>query len=1453
MLERGGINNNSNSELKEINSVQFGLMSPENIVNMSVIEVDNPRSFDDNGKPSKGGINDQRMGPFDIKSRCETCNCNYEECPGHFGYISLVKPVFHVYFIKECLLLLKCICKNCSKILINDEDYKRISKIRNAKQRKKEIYNSIKSNKPCENCEHEQNKYKKVGLKIYEIIINRNRIELKPETIYTIFKRISDKDCLLFGFNPKYARPEWMIIQKLIVCPPAARPSVSVDSSLRAQDDLTNQYNEILKINRYLDEQIKRNATEAIISDIFDRLQISVATLIDNNLSIGKAFKKNGEPIKCLFSRINGKEGIIRGNLMGKRVDFSARSVISPDPNLQVDEIGIPLSIAMNLTYPEEYSNLRNQKAKLKKLINNGPLKYPGAKHVITKEGKISCKYFKQELEIGDIVERHILDGDIIVFNRQPSLHKMSMMGFRVKILPYLTFRLNLSITTPFNADFDGDEMNLHLPQSIPSKVEVKNIMDVSKQVISPQSNRPVMGIVQDSLVGCSLFTSRDTFLTYEETMSLIFLIDNFDIRNLPMPCIFKPQALWSGKQIFGLILPKNLNFSRFRDDTPEGLCNKLNILDNFVEIKNGELYQGIICKKSIGSSCSGGITHCIWKMNPAYTRDRTNNGPKLALKFLGQCQKIINKFLISKGFSVGISDTLCNPETNIKIGNIIKDMKDNIKTILSDAKEGKLKGQIGKNTIDSFEIQSNLELNNASSLAGKEVKDSLLQNNNLNNMVSSGSKGNLTNISQIMAFVGQQNVEGKRISFDFKYRTLPHFLKFDYEPESKGFIKNSFIKGLNPQEFFFHAKAGREGIIDTAIKTAKSGYIQRRLIKSLEDIKAEYDGTVRNSKREIIQFIYGEDGLAGEYIEDQVFETLNMNDEILEKNFKFSNNLLRNYINNNPNLNLNENVLRRILKDEFNQIKQDRDDVRKILINRDNIIHIPVNIKRIIMNAETMGNNQRKLNPLKILEKIRKLKRKLKIINGEDKKEEQDCALYLFSKVLNYSLSTKNIIINHKLNKDSFKYICKEIKYQFLKAIVNPGEMVGCLASQSLGEPATQMTLNTFHLAGVSSVNITLGIPRLKEIIDISNNMKTPSMTIYLKEDKFLDIKNVINNEKLLQILNKIEYTLFNEIIEKSEIYYDPDLKNSIIDEDRDMVDDYIDLVERKFNEIYDNNYISPWVLRLIFKREKLINNKLKEIKTIIKNNACYNTFIIGVSNKMQIRFISQKEKNEEKGKRGKKGKKEENEEDKNDKNASLDFKSLEALRQFQIKITNLPLNGIEKIKKVYIKKIQKNVYDKSNGNLITPPPEEYVFETEGSNLMKIFELDEVDFKRTISNDINDIYEILGIEAARKILIEEIKKLFNAYGIYINYRHISILCDYMTQKGILIPISRHGLKKVGMGPIRRATYEEAAKNLLEAGINCEKDQLNGVSEQILYGKSPKIGTNFFSLLYQNE
>jgi DNA-directed RNA polymerase II subunit RPB1 len=364
------------------------------------------------------------------------------------------------------------------------------------------------------------------------------------------------------GLSPEFARPEWMLVTVLPVPPPQVRPSVSMDGSsggMRSQDYLTFKLSDILKTNIALKRYDAENAPAHITREFEDILQYHVATMVDNNISgLPQAMQKSGRALKSIRQRLKGKEGRIRGNLMGKRVDFSSRTVITGDPNISIDEVGVPRSIARTLTFPERVTPLNLEV--LQKLVQNGALENPGANAIIRQSGdRVNLKFVPQAgdqpLQLGDIVERHLQDGDYVIFNRQPSLHKMSMMGHRVRIMPFSTFRLNLSVTTPYNADFDGDEMNLHAPQSFETRAEIKEIMMVPRQIISPQANKPVMGIVQDTLCGIRKFTLRDNFLTRDMVMNICMWIPEWD-GQMPAPCIIKPVPLWSGKQLMSMVIP---------------------------------------------------------------------------------------------------------------------------------------------------------------------------------------------------------------------------------------------------------------------------------------------------------------------------------------------------------------------------------------------------------------------------------------------------------------------------------------------------------------------------------------------------------------------------------------------------------------------------------------------------------------------------------------------------------------------------------------------------------------------------------------------------------------------------------------------------------------------------------------------------------------------------------
>lgn len=502
----------SASDVKRIKSVQFGLMNPEDIKKFSVCEVSNKETFNLlTGRPNDGGVNDLRMGTTDKAYKCATCNCSFEECVGHFGHIELGVPVYHIGFVEECYRILQCVCSTCGRLLLNSrEKYDEVCAIKNKKQRRNKIYSMCKDVRKCEfeekkeageqplategtelgttdaapcreGCGNRKFKFRRSEPLVITAMKEwndedgdeeedipesqeRNYYNYPASECLELFNKIPKEDCLLLGFDCVHTHPSWMLIQSLLVAPPPCRPSVAVNSSLRSQDDLTNIYKKIVDFNWEIKKQLNDNQIVTAMEDNIKHLQFYVATLMKNEMQDKAMTKNNQRPIKSISARLKGKEGRLRGNLMGKRVDFSARSVISPDPNLEVDELGVPQTIARNLTFPEVVNKLNIER--LKQLVANGPDCWPGAKMLILSDGtRKDLKYVKNRTDLhlsyGDVVERHTCDGDYVIFNRQPSLHKMSMMGHRVRVLPYSTFRLNLSVTTPYNADFDGDEMNM--------------------------------------------------------------------------------------------------------------------------------------------------------------------------------------------------------------------------------------------------------------------------------------------------------------------------------------------------------------------------------------------------------------------------------------------------------------------------------------------------------------------------------------------------------------------------------------------------------------------------------------------------------------------------------------------------------------------------------------------------------------------------------------------------------------------------------------------------------------------------------------------------------------------------------------------------------------------------------------------------------------------------------
>uniref|UniRef100_A0A8C2LIQ4 DNA-directed RNA polymerase subunit n=1 Tax=Cricetulus griseus TaxID=10029 RepID=A0A8C2LIQ4_CRIGR len=1438
--------------LRTIKRVQFGVLSPDELKRMSVTEggIKYPETTE-GGRPKLGGLMDPRQGVIERTGRCQTCAGNMTECPGHFGHIELAKPVFHVGFLVKTMKVLRCVCFFCSKLLVDSNNPKIKDILAKSKGQPKKrlthVYDLCKGKNICEGGEEMDNKFgveqpegdedltkekghggcgryqpriRRSGLELYAEWKHVNedsqekKILLSPERVHEIFKRISDEECFVLGMEPRYARPEWMIVTVLPVPPLSVRPAVVMQGSARNQDDLTHKLADIVKINNQLRRNEQNGAAAHVIAEDVKLLQFHVATMVDNELpGLPRAMQKSGRPLKSLKQRLKGKEGRVRGNLMGKRVDFSARTVITPDPNLSIDQVGVPRSIAANMTFAEIVTPFNIDR--LQELVRRGNSQYPGAKYIIRDNGdRIDLRFHPKpsdlHLQTGYKVERHMCDGDIVIFNRQPTLHKMSMMGHRVRILPWSTFRLNLSVTTPYNADFDGDEMNLHLPQSLETRAEIQELAMVPRMIVTPQSNRPVMGIVQDTLTAVRKFTKRDVFLERGEVMNLLMFLSTWDGK-VPQPAILKPRPLWTGKQIFSLIIPGHINCIRTHsthpDDEDSGPYKHISPGDTKVVVENGELIMGILCKKSLGTS-AGSLVHISY----------LEMGHDITRLFYSNIQTVINNWLLIEGHTIGIGDSIADSKTYQDIQNTIKKAKQDVIEVIEKAHNNELEPTPGNTLRQTFENQVNRILNDARDKTGSSAQKSLSEYNNFKSMVVSGAKGSKINISQVIAVVGQQNVEGKRIPFGFKHRTLPHFIKDDYGPESRGFVENSYLAGLTPTEFFFHAMGGREGLIDTAVKTAETGYIQRRLIKSMESVMVKYDATVRNSINQVVQLRYGEDGLAGESVEFQNLATLKPSNKAFEKKFRFD------YTNERAlRRTLQEDLVKDVLSNahiqnelerEFERMREDREVLRVIFPTGDSKVVLPCNLLRMIWNAQKIFHiNPRlpsDLHPIKVVEGVKELSKKLVIVNGDDplSRQAQENATLLFNIHLRSTLCSRRMAEEFRLSGEAFDWLLGEIESKFNQAIAHPGEMVGALAAQSLGEPATQMTLNTFHYAGVSAKNVTLGVPRLKELINISKKPKTPSLTVFLLGQSARDA------ERAKDILCRLEHTTLRKVTANTAIYYDPNPQSTVVAEDQEWVNVYYEMPD------FDVARISPWLLRVELDRKHMTDRKLTMEQIAEKINAGFGDDLNCIFNDdnaeklvLRIRIMNSDEN---------KMQEEEEVVDKMDDDVFL--RCIESNM-----LTDMTLQGIEQISKVYMHLPQT---DNKKKIIITEDGEfkalqEWILETDGVSLMRVLSEKDVDPVRTTSNDIVEIFTVLGIEAVRKALERE---LYHA-GSY-----------YMT-------LTRtHCMNQAGF-ELRRILVDV----LMEAAAHGESDPMKGVSENIMLGQLAPAGTGCFDLLLDAE
>jgi DNA-directed RNA polymerase subunit A' len=843
---------------KKIKALQFAFLSPDEIRRMSGVKVITADTYDDDGYPIEMGLMDLHLGVIEPNLRCRTCGGRVNECPGHFGIIELAMPVIHVGYAKEIKRLLQSTCRACGRLLPDAPTTRGEASFAEGEEGPV-VTREAKEERTCPHCHEVQQR----------IVLDKpttfreNGHKITPKEVRARLERVPDEDVRALGLNPKFGRPEWMVLTVLPVPPVQVRPSITLESGERSEDDLTHKLVDVLRINQRLRENRDMGAPQLVVEDLWELLQYHVTTYFDNQTSgIPPARHRSGRPLKTLAQRLKGKDGRFRSNLSGKRVNFSARTVISPDPLLSINEVGIPVEVARALTVPLEVTPHNQEIAKA--LVRGGPAPAPtaeapyrpGVNYLVREDGQ-RIKVMEKNAEAcgelvapGCIVERQLIDGDIVLFNRQPSLHRMSMMAHFVRILPHKTFRFNLCDCPPYNADFDGDEMNLHVLQSQEARAEAKVLMKVEEHILSPRYGGPIIGMLHDHITAAFLLTYQNPRFTRSEVTYLLSKL-KFDI---PPPAGTEKDGTeyWTGKQLFSLTLPKNLNIE-FRSniwnrcDCPPTNC----VHDSYVIVENGVLKAGTIDAKAIAFG-KGAILDAIARAD----------GMARARQFLDEMSRLSITAIGLKGLSTGIDDEDVPTDARHEIEDALRKAHVKVNELVEQYRHGELEQMPGRSLEETLEVQVRRELGKARDLAGDIAGRYLGLENPAVILAKSGARGSMLNLTQMAGAVGQQSVRGERLLRGYYNRTLPHFARGDLGADSRGFVSSSYKKGLSPTEYFFHSMGGREGLVDTAVRTSRSGYMQRRLINALEDLKVTDDGTVRNTAGTIIEYRYGEDGV---------------------------------------------------------------------------------------------------------------------------------------------------------------------------------------------------------------------------------------------------------------------------------------------------------------------------------------------------------------------------------------------------------------------------------------------------------------------------------------------------------------------------------------------------------------------------------------------------------------
>jgi DNA-directed RNA polymerase II subunit RPB1 len=1417
--------------ISEIDHVEFTMFSAEDMVNSSVLHVSSGLTVEGH-KIVPGGLLDRKLGTLEKNVSCETCENGIIKDTGHFGHHNFPVAIYNINFIPAVVNILKCICFNCSRLLIdkNSKAYKRILKKTHNKTRFEALKDHIKPHRKCwfplpipkkviddegkeiiethVGCGMVQPNITstKTTIQICEkieeidaegnVIQKEKKYELSATDVYRKLRMIQEEDYYILACHPQKNAPTSLIFGNTFpIEPVTGRPSNLSDPLMRTEDVFTTKLGDIVSASLDLRKKIEdkndkcEEITEEDIKEEVSDLTYAVSVYLDGEIAKTTVTANNraNKATKGKSQLLSKKKGIIRSNIQGKRVNHNARFVVVPGADIPIHHIGIPKKACLTLCWPERVTDQNIER--LKAIVQLGHKHIDGANYVKPK-GSFKTVFFKnsddplyaakqaaERLKVGDVVHRHLRNGDIVLTNRQPSLHQGSIMAHFVFLVDGVCIKLPESDCTSYNADFDGDEINIFLPQSEEPLAEARMLLGVSKNVITGASSQPNISFIQNHLLAFHVISKKDVFYKREEVCQ--FMMQTVDHCNIPPPCILKPVELWSGKQVVSLILP-NMTWEKIlkAHQRIEGVPDEMTPYETKVLIKDGQLICGMLNKSCVGSA-SQSLVHSI----------ALHFGEDAAVEFINRGRKLGNHFLKKHCVSVGLNDM------NIKEGT-----KERLQSLANKCNY-ELDKVACRDDLDHDEKErvSMCIINKMVNEATYNLEDEISKDNAFKIMLEAGSKGSTVNYILMMRILGQQNIEGNRIQKSFHGRTLPHFSHEDTTAESRGFVFDNFCVGIDPRSMFFHSQSNRINLIASSLSVRDIGYFQRRIIKSMEDLSVRYDASVTNSSGDIIQFVFGEDGIDPYYcVRQNVIWLLGTPQEWSPEELSYQ---------------LVSPRTKKLLKMEYEKMKKDHDwAVKQKSLERS----MPVWFEFLFNNlpAQTYTGEEYEEEAVtidEVIDGVMNITKEIRKANPIFKRFDVDQTVWMRS--IRYHLSSKSIVLKRKMIRRQWFAVTKTIVHKILRAAIDPSTMVGAYSSKAIGHPASQQTLNAFQPTVGNDKLVSYSLKRLKEIATVSRKLSKPLSVIYLKPQ----IAN--NKEAVDKLIARLTCTMFRDVIlGEEEVFFDGDTRFD--DFDGPVLEQY--RMFPWFDLDTDKYILSSWVLRLEV-NIKVIKHRNLRIEDVV--NLFYSR---GLQRVFQIIYFA----NEERGfirikpfyDKAK------------DVPAGHDILFLK--EWYTTVLSKWPISGVPKLNSMEADQL---------------PSGEWRIIAQGINLKQLFLWPEIDKRRTTCNDPHEMHRMFGIESARWTLLNEYESILLSGDVYIDRKWLLLLCDLMSRGPQIMSTDRFGFESRKQSlPLHQASFEEAAHVLEDAARYGETDYLLGVSESLYVGKPFQGGTGAFDVLTQN-